>query len=93
MSCALSEVMGNNGKLVTVEADPDVWAMHQVDSAGSSLTYMNHLSSSQAAIVEWLKFSGESEEAAINVSPKILYCNTRLHRGFSAEMRIWQVPA
>ena len=30
MSCALSEVMGNNGKLVTVEADPDVWAMHQV---------------------------------------------------------------
>ena len=35
VSCALSEVMGNNGKLVTVEADPDVWAMHQVRECSS----------------------------------------------------------
>ena len=31
MSCALSEAMGNNGKLITVEADPEVWDIHQVN--------------------------------------------------------------
>jgi len=36
VSCALSEVMGNNGKLVTVEADPDVWAMHQYNKLSHS---------------------------------------------------------
>merc|ERR1712013_737423 len=38
VSCALSEVMGNNGKLVTVEADPDVWAMHQYNKLSHSCT-------------------------------------------------------
>ena len=29
ISCALSQSMGNNGKLVTVEADPSAWEIHQ----------------------------------------------------------------
>ena len=30
ISCALSHAMNNNGRLVTVEADPVVWEIHQV---------------------------------------------------------------
>ena len=29
ISCALSQSMGNNGKLVTIEADPSAWEIHQ----------------------------------------------------------------
>ena len=30
MTCSLALALGNSGKLVTVEADPDVWGVLQV---------------------------------------------------------------
>jgi len=36
VSCALSEAMGNNGKLITVEADPDTWDIHQYNKLSHS---------------------------------------------------------
>ena len=31
MSCAISAALGNKADIITVEADPDVWEIHQVN--------------------------------------------------------------
>ena len=41
VSCAVALAQNNSGRLITVEADPDVWAIHQV--GGSSFYYSNYL--------------------------------------------------
>ena len=43
--------------------------------------------------VQWglTKFRGEKDDVVVG-GCRMWYCHTRLHLGFSAELRIWQVP-